>query len=68
MQPEKITPPENLVKYCEYMRNISSGVMSIKIFDDDWEPAGPLIREQMRKAHLIEEWGGGMALRLEVDI
>ena len=41
-------------KYLEYIRN-SGGSPSIEWFDEDWEPIGLLVREQMKVAGLIRE-------------
>lgn len=53
---------EHLRKYAEYVRNTEKRPLATSAFDEDWEPAGPMIRRQMVEAGLIEEWGGGLML------
>jgi hypothetical protein len=32
------------------------------MFDEDWEPAGPMVRQQLLEARLVEEQDGGLVL------
>jgi len=43
--------------YVEYMHNVGSS-LTVSIFDEDWLPAGPLIRRELRAAGIIEERDG----------
>lgn len=40
-------------KYLDYIKN-TGGSPTIEMFDDDWEPIGPMVRRDMLKAGLIE--------------
>jgi hypothetical protein len=43
--------------YLDYIRN-TGGYPTIFQFDDDWEPIGPKVREDMKKLGLIFERNG----------
>ncbi len=43
--------------YIEYIKN-TGGNLKVESFDDDQEPIGPIIREEMRNAGLIKEVDG----------
>lgn len=53
----------DLGKYLEYIRNTGRRPLPIPIFDEDWEPAGPLIRKRLVAAKMIDEWGGGIMIQ-----
>lgn len=44
-------------KYLEYIKN-TGGSPSITQFDDDWEPIGPRVREDMKRLGLVFEVDG----------
>lgn len=44
-------------KYLQYIKN-TGGSPKIEEFDDDWEPIGPRVRDDMKRAGLIYEEGG----------
>lgn len=58
---------DDLKRYTQYVLNTGSAVMSIADFDDDWSPAGPLIRQRLREAGLIEEHDGALGLTTKAD-
>jgi hypothetical protein len=53
---------EGLRKYVEYIRNTAQDPLPIALFDEDWDPAGPMVREQLQKLGLAEEQNGGLVL------
>ncbi|NLG18897.1 MAG: hypothetical protein GX556_16350 [Fibrobacter sp.] len=44
-------------RYLEYITN-TGGCPKVDQFDEDWEPIGPCVREDMKKAGLIFERNG----------
>ncbi len=59
---------DNDLKRCvQYIRNTGQRPLRIAAFDDDWEPAGPMIRQRLRDADLIEEWSGGLMLTVKAE-
>lgn len=56
---------ENKYKiYLDYIQN-TGGSPLIDWFDDDWEPIGPQVRTDMRRAGLIKEKDGKILLNPE---
>jgi hypothetical protein len=55
-------------QYVQYVRNTGQRPLPTAAFDEDWEPAGPMIRRQMLEAGLIEEWGGALMLTDKGDL
>lgn len=53
--------PAHLAKYVAQLKN-AGGAVSIAHFDDDWQPIGPRLREQMIEAALAVETDGQLAL------
>lgn len=58
--------PAHLQKYIDYIRNTGHVPLENAKFDDDWEPIGPMVRAELKKHRLIEEWGGALAVELDV--
>jgi hypothetical protein len=50
-----------LQKYVDCIKNAGDSY-TISQFDDDWEPAGPMIREDLIKAGLVEEIDGKLKI------
>ena len=50
-------------EYINYINNTAQEPLPVVMFDDDWEPAGPMIRDQMVKADLIQVRADGIYLR-----
>jgi len=48
---------KNYTKYLEYIENVGQPCTP-EMFDEDWEPIGPTVRDEMVKLHLIEIEGG----------
>lgn len=48
-------------QHLQYVRN-TGGCVSVPIFDDDWEPIGPKLREDLRVAGLINIRGTSITL------
>ena len=61
-EPEKPDEHDPSRRYVEYIRNTGRTPLPIPIFDEDWDPAGPMIRKQLVARKLIDEWGGGIML------
>jgi hypothetical protein len=53
---------EHLRRYVEYIHNTGQRPLSCAAFDEDWEPVGPRVRDEMRALGLIEAWGGALML------
>lgn len=58
-------PPDELRKFCDYLRNAGRAVTLAK-FDEDWVPSGPSIRERLCDAKLAYEQRGSLVLVPEV--
>ena len=56
---------QHLKKYAEYIVNTGQAWPKIAHFDEDWEPVGPMVREQMRSAGLTLEDSGVIILTSE---
>jgi hypothetical protein len=52
----------HLKRYCEYIRNTAKVPLPADMFDDDWEPIGPMVRRDMTAADLITEDQSGIRL------
>jgi len=59
---ENIQVPECLQRYVDYLRNVGTPILATAYFDDDWDPIGPKVREQLEQAGLVEQSHGGIAL------
>jgi len=46
---------QRYIEYINYINNTGMKPISPEIFDEDWEPAGPMIRRDMMEAGLIHE-------------
>jgi predicted ThiF/HesA family dinucleotide-utilizing enzyme len=53
---------EHLQKYVQYIKNTAHVPLRTDWFDDDWEPVGPMVREQLVKANLITVSDDGIRL------
>lgn len=52
---------DHLQQYVQYVRNAGGDAgLRTAAFDQDWEPAGPLIRKQLLAAGLTDEDRGWM--------
>lgn len=49
--------PLNFKQYVDYIRNTGRIPLPVAMFDEDWEPIGPMVRSQMEKAGLIYIYG-----------
>lgn len=49
-------------RLCQYIRNTAQRPLSAADFDEDQSPVGPMLREQMEKAGLIEQGLGALML------
>lgn len=58
--------PAHLQQYVDYIRNTGQVPLDEIVFDEDWEPIGPAVRKEMHKLGLIEQYGGALALELDV--
>lgn len=47
--------PPHLQKYVDYINNVGNFELHAKHFDDDHEPIGPMVRNDMSKLGLIYE-------------
>lgn len=52
----------HLKGYVEYIRNTARVPLPVELFDDDWEPIGPLVRAEMIAAGLVECTPSGLTL------
>jgi hypothetical protein len=51
-KPNKLPdPPKHLLRYIDYLNN--TGKIQVKDFDDDWEPIGPMLREELLSLGLV---------------
>ncbi len=57
----------DLKRYVQYVRNTGQRPLPTAAFDDDWEPAGPMIRQRLRDADLIEECSGALMLTFKAE-
>lgn len=46
----------DLVRYLQYVHN-TGGNCTIAIFDDDWEPIGPMLRAELMPKYVTEFLG-----------
>lgn len=53
---------EHLNQYVQYIKNTAAVPLQTAWFDEDWEPVGPMVREQMVKANLITVAEDGIRL------
>lgn len=51
-----------LQRYVEYIGNTGRVPLPTAMFDEDWEPIGPMVRARLKAAGLIEETEGGITL------
>ena len=49
--------------YVDYINNTTLEPLPIAIFDDDWDPVGPKIRDYMVDAGIIQVRADGIYLR-----
>lgn len=50
-------------QYIEYINNTGQKPLSVSNFDEDWEPIGPRLRQDMSAADLIQVRSDGIYLR-----
>lgn len=50
--------PPHLQRYVDYINNTGQVPLAESAFDEDWEPIGPMVREEMRGLGLIVMGGG----------
>jgi hypothetical protein len=53
----------HLMKYVDYINNTGLTPLPVAAFDEDWEPVGQMVREQMVEADLIQCRADGIYLR-----
>ena len=53
---------ERFQSYIDYINNTGMGRVPVEIFDEDHEPVGPAVREEMYKAGLITINQDGIAI------
>jgi len=53
---------EHLQKYVQYIKNTGRVPLRVDWFDDDWDPIGPKLREQMVAEGLITIQEDGIRL------
>jgi hypothetical protein len=51
-----------LKEYAKYIVNTGQSPLDAAMFDDDWEPIGPMVRADMERAGLIEQSMGALML------
>lgn len=54
--------PEALSKYITYIENTNRAPLPIEMFDEDWEPIGPMVRNRLVASGLVTETDGGLRL------
>lgn len=54
---------KHLNKYVDYINNTGLEPLPVRAFDEDWEPVGPRVREQMVKADMVQVREDGIYLR-----
>lgn len=52
----------HLKEYVEYIVNTGRRPLATEMFDEDWEPIGPMVRAEMQGAGLIDQGLGGLML------
>lgn len=52
----------DLTKYIDYIRNTGRDPLPVEMFDEDWEPVGPMVRENLVRAGMIEETPHGIRI------
>lgn len=57
-----ILTEQTLIQYYEYIRNPGQSALACAAFDDDWDPVGPALRQELAKAGYITETEGKIAL------
>ena len=55
---------QDLKKYLEYVRN-TGGQATINNFDDDWEPIGPMVRQEIIPRYVVEDANHNLVLTHE---
>ena len=53
---------ERFEKYITYIKNTGRVPLSVALFDDDFEPIGPTIRQELEAAGVIQIKDGGIFL------
>lgn len=54
-------------QHLQYIRN-TGGCVSVPIFDEDWEPIGPKLREDLIREGLISVRGTAISLTTEGEM
>lgn len=49
-------------KYVQYIKNTGRVPLAVAMFDEDWEPIGPMVRRDMVEEGLIIIEDGGIKL------
>lgn len=52
----------DFTQYLQYIENTGFDELPIKFFDEDWEPIGPSLREDMMNRGLISHNGDTLSL------
>ena len=55
----------DIEKAIEYIKNTGNDFIDVRIFDDDWEPIGPLLRYHLCDLKLAREERGVLFLRMD---
>lgn len=55
---------EHLKKYLQYVIN-TGGNATVPVFDEDWEPIGPMVRKDLMPRYITESTGGKLLLTEE---
>ena len=57
----------NWQQYIDYINNTGREPLPTDMFDEDWEPAGPMIRRDMVRAEIIQVREDGIYLRPDLS-
>jgi len=56
-----MTIKSHLIQYLQYVKN-TGGNATVTGFDDDWEPIGPMVREELMPTYMVENPEGKLIL------
>ena len=60
--------PQRLQQYVDYIKNTKRVPLPVAFFDDDWEPIGPKVREElMNRGFIYYHKNGGILLRPDLE-
>jgi hypothetical protein len=57
------TVPARFVQYVDYINNTALEPLPLECFDEDWDPIGQTIRDELKKHEIIQVRNGGIYLR-----